>query len=132
MNAQTCETSGSQDSTVIEVNLFQESGSSTVFNPLDIVLDSSENRYLFYELNGTSDENVRATKIASNGSYVWTKKYTGMIAREFMKKVAISNDGSKIRMFSHSSSSAVQLSEIDTSKYNFAMLRIIKFVIFHE
>ena len=120
MNAQTCETSGSQDSTVIEVNLFQESGSSTVFNPLDIVLDSSENRYLFYELSGTSDENVRATKIASNGSYVWTKKYTGMMAREFMKKVAISNDGSKIRMLSRSSSFDLQLSEISTSKYNFA------------
>ena len=120
MNAQTCETSGSQDSTVIEVNLFQESGSSTVFNPLDIVLDSSENRYLFYELNGTSDENVRATKIASNGSYVWTKKYTGMTAKPFMKKVAISNDGSKIRMLSRSSSFDLQLSEISTSKYNFA------------
>ena len=47
MNAQTCETSNSQASTVIEVNMFQESGGTTVFKPLDIVMDSSENKYLF-------------------------------------------------------------------------------------
>ena len=47
MNAQTCETSNIQASTVIEVNMFQESGGTTVFKPLDIVMDSSENKYLF-------------------------------------------------------------------------------------
>ena len=115
---QTCETTGSQANTTVEVNVFQESGGTTQFIPLDIVVDGSDNKYLFYELDGNSDNNIRATKIATNGSYVWTKMYTGMMAKLDIKSVVISNDGSKIRMLSQRSfRGAVQLSEISTSNY---------------
>ena len=114
---QTCETTGSQAQTTVEVNSFVESDGSASFVPLDIVIDGSNNRYLFYDLNGTSDNNIRATKIATNGSYVWTKMYTGMLAKESIKSVVISNDGSKIRMLSQKSNGTVQLPEISTSNY---------------
>ena len=114
-NMQTCETTGSQANTTVEVNVFQESGGTTQFIPLDIVVDGSDNKYLFYELDGNSDNNIRATKIATNGSYVWTKMYTGMMSKEEIKSVVISNDGNKIRMLSRTSGKIVQLSEISTS-----------------
>ena len=114
---QTCDTTGSQAQTTIEVNSFQESGGSTGFLPLDIVIDGSNNRYLFYHLDGTSDDNIRATKIATDGSYAWTKKYTGMMSKLYTKSVVISNDESKIRMLSQASGGAVQLSEISTGNY---------------
>ena len=114
---QTCNTTGSQAQTTVEVNSYQESGGTTPFRPLDIVVDGSNNKYLFYDLNGTSDDNVRATKIATDGSYAWTKMYTGLLVKADTKSVVISNDGTKIRMLSQSSDGNVQLSEISTSKY---------------
>ena len=114
---QTCDTTGSQAQTTVQVNSFQTSDGSTPFIPLDIVIDGSNNKYLFYELNDISDHNIRATKIATDGSYAWTKKYTGMMAKAFTKSVVISNDGSKIRMLSQTSAGAVQLSEISTGNY---------------
>ena len=114
---QTCETTGSQANTTVEVNSFQTSDGTTDFILLDVVVDGSNNKYLFYHLNGSSDDNIRATKIATNGSYTWTKKYTGMKAKTFTKSVVISNDGSKIRMLSQKSDGTLQLSEISTGNY---------------
>ena len=114
---QTCDTTESQAQTTVEVNSFQTSDGTTPFIPLDIVVDGSNNRYFFYVLRDINDYNIRATKIATDGSYAWTKKYTGMLAKEYTKSVVISNDGSKIRMLSRTSGGAVQLSEISTSNY---------------
>ena len=82
----------------------------------DIVVDSSNNRYFFYEVNGTSDNNVRATKIDTDGNYTWSKLYTGITSKKFSKSVVLSNDGSKIRMLTQTSTGYPQLSEISTSK----------------
>ena len=114
---QTCDTTGSQAQTTVQVNSFQTSDGSTPFIPLDIVIDGSYNKYLFYELNDISDHNIRATKIATDGSYAWTKMYTGMMAKTATKSVVISNDGSKIRMLSQKSDGTLQLSEISTGNY---------------
>ena len=114
-NMQTCETTGSQANTTVEVNKFKESGGTISFTPLDIVVDGSNNKYLFY-IPFTSF-NIRATKIATDGSYAWTKMYTGMTAKDYTKSVVISNDGSKIRMLSQKLDGTVQLSEISTSNY---------------
>ena len=115
-NMQTCEASGSQANSTVEINFFQNSNGSTPFVPLDIVVDSNNSRYLFYELNGTGDD-IRATKIYENGTYSWTMKYTGMFAKQYSKSVAINNDGTKIRMLSQASGGIVQLSEITTGNF---------------
>ena len=112
---QTCETTGSQANTTVEVNVFQESGGTTQFIPLDIVVDGSDNKYLFYI--SFTNFNISATKIATDGSYAWTKMYTGITAKIFTKSVVISNDGSKIRMLSEKLDGTPQLSEISTSNY---------------
>ena len=116
-NMQACETTGSQAQTTVEVNSFNISGTALQFSPLDIVVDGSNNKYFFYEYSGSGDENIRATKIAADGSYTWTKKYTGMVPKRNSKSVVISNDGTKIRMLCRASDDPVRLSEISTSNY---------------
>lgn len=82
---------------------------------LDIVVDSSDNKYFFYEVNGNSDNNVRATKIDTDGNYTWSKLYTNITSKRFTKSVVLSSDESKIRMLTQTSGGSPQLTQISTS-----------------
>ena len=115
---QACETTGSQANTTIQVNSYINSSSSASFEVRDIVVDGSDNRYILYvPANTAGIQNLYATKIATDGSHVWSKQYTNMNSKEhIIKSILLSNDETKIRVLGQQFGNP-QVSEIATSNH---------------
>ena len=116
-NMQACETTGSQANTTVQVNSYINSSSSASFEVRDIVVDGSDNRYIFYvPANVLGTQTIYGTKIATDDSYVWSLQYTNMNSKENIKSVLLSNDETKIRVLGQQFGNP-QVSEIATSNH---------------
>ena len=113
MSTQTCETSTTQ--IPVEIRAFNNDTGVEKHFFQDVLVDSSNNRYLFTLLGGNGD--VFLTRILSNGTYDYTKEYTGLLGRSKGLTMVFSNDQSVIRMLSRTDTTVkAQVSEIQASK----------------
>ena len=113
MSTQTCETSTTQ--IPVEIRAFDNDTGVEKHFFQDVLVDSSNNRYLFTLLGGNGD--VFLTRILSNGTYDYTKEYTGLLGRSKGLTMVFSNDQSVIRMLSRTDTTVkAQVSEIQASK----------------
>ena len=76
-NMQSCQTSTTQ--MTVGVSFYNNGSAGFAFVPRDILVDSSFNQYLLY-LFDNSGQNIRITKINTDGTYAWSKEYAGLIA----------------------------------------------------
>ena len=105
---QTC--SNSTVKSTIEVNFYKSGSSTTAYVPTDIVVDSSNNRYLaFYE---EFFESLFVTKIAPDGTFSWIIEYGDLYFTAKAKVIALSSDETKLRMLSQFDQRTVQLVEV--------------------
>ena len=107
---QTCSTSSTQS--VIEFNAYNNG--SDKYALLDVVLDSSMNKYILHALEGSSVQPY-ITKMYPNDTSAWTKGYSGLLVTHESKRMVLSANETIIRMITEKSPSInVQLVQIST------------------
>ena len=92
---QTCQNSTTNSK--IEVNFYQNE-TGTTYAPIDILVDSTSNLYLAY--SRANEMNILITKIATNGTYTWTKEYEEFHHLKRTKRMMLSRDETILRMLS--------------------------------
>ena len=79
----------------IKVNSYTDN--SAAYIPVDIVMDSSMNKFLVYS-NVVNFQDVHVSKLNSDGSIGWSKKYEGLMIKDFTKSTRISSNGDSLMM----------------------------------
>ena len=79
----------------IKVNSYTDN--SAAYIPVDIVMDSSMNKFLVYS-NVVNFQDVHVSKLSSDGSIGWSKKYEGLMIKDFTKSTRISSNGDSLMM----------------------------------
>ena len=113
---QACQESSTQFP--VELNYYKDDDTSEDSKPLQMLLDSDLNQYLFYQSSNGSNTNVHLTKIDPNGTDLWTKEYPGLIPITYSQLMQLSKDGSSIKLIVKNSSNYGQLTEISTADGN--------------
>ena len=86
----------------IKVNSY--TNSSDIYYPSDIVMDSNMNKFLVYS-DIVNFQDVHVSKLNSDGSIDWSKRYEGLIIKDFTKSTRISSNGDSLMMIAQNSSS---------------------------
>ena len=86
----------------IKINSYTDN--STAYVPSDIVIDGSMNQYLIYSYSGTNQD-AHISKINSDGSIGWSKKYASFIIKHLFKSAQISSNGDSLMIIGEGSSS---------------------------
>ena len=112
VHMQACQESSTQFP--VELNYYKDNGTSGRPDPIQMLLDSDLNQYIFYQSSVWYDPDTYLTKIDPNGTNVWTKEYPGLRINTNSQRVQLSNDGSNIKLVSRIYPGYGQLAEIAT------------------
>ena len=106
---QTCSTSSTQS--VIEFTAYNNG--SDKYALLDVVLDSSMNKYILHVLDGYGVK-PNIAKISPTGTLFWTKTYSDFRIYRETKHMTLSTDETKIRMITRIPSEREKFLQIST------------------
>ena len=90
-------TCSNSSTTQVSIKVNSYTDNSTTYVPSDIVMDGSMNQYLVYAYSGINQD-VHVSKINSDGSNAWSKKYEGFFIKHLFKSTQISSTGDSIKM----------------------------------
>ena len=113
MSVRACTNSTSQ-STIKMTFYADDTAGTDPYAVSDIVLDSSSNQYLLYA-STISTQNIRISKINSNGTFGWSVLYTNMVMLNHKKSMLISSDGSALRVIAQDANNPCRFAEISTT-----------------
>ena len=78
------------------MNFYNNGSSANPYQVLDIVIDSSANRYPIYSTD--ANQNIFITKINPDGTHEWSREYPGLILNDLISKTQLSSDQSTLRI----------------------------------
>ena len=98
--------------TQIDIKLRSYTDNSVVYTPSDIVMDGSMNQYLVY--SGASTD-VHVSRINSDRTNAWSKRYVGFYAKFLLKSTQISSNGDSLVIIGEDSNSPGKIVRINTT-----------------
>ena len=110
--------SNSTTNYTIEVNFYKNDTGTIRSDPMDIIVDSSNNQYLMYTL--AASDSYRITKIASDGNYIWTQQYNGV---KHYIRAQLSSDETVLRIYAKADEE-VLFGEVYTSNFIFEFINL--------